>query len=311
MTRLSLCIGGGILAATTNASIIAGGGYGTSQALVVMALSAGVFAGAVAIGGGRIGQTFGLAIIAALVAGEAYNLATTAERAIVAREASAAPLKDLAAKRAEALKHLADLEHGAPYSAKLDLARANLADAKAAVEAEAKDIRCGKQCQRKQGLADDAARAVELAIPSAEADRAKAIEAAKADLAANPLPASATPLADRLGWAPWVLDLAMAALLSIGANGLAGVLIALGSTGIPGNAVPVPANDHIPAFPGNGFPGIEPPTGRRGRKSDPRIINFSEKFRERNGRNPSGSEIKMVFPELPTSTAYDYAKRTG
>lgn len=60
---------------------------------------------------------------------------------------------------------------------------------------------------------------------------AKAIEAAKAEVASNPLPASATPLADRLGWAPWVLDLIMAGLLSVGANGLAAALVAFGAHG--------------------------------------------------------------------------------
>ena len=309
MNKLLLVIGGTILAATTNATITTSGGYLASQALIVAALSGGVFAGAYAIGSGRVAARFSIAIIAALVSGEIYNLAATAERTIVVREAAAAPLKDLAAKRSEALKRLDDLEHGAPHSAKLDLARANLADAKAAVEAEAKDIRCGKQCQRKQGLADDAARAVELAIPGAEADRTKAIEAAKAELAANPLPASATPLADRLGVAPWIVDLAMSGLLSIGANGLAGVLIALGSS-VPGIVAPVPANDfRVSDIPGNPFPGNTPPTGRRGRKADPRIVDFSERFREKHGRDPSGSEIKMQFPALPTSTAYDYAKR--
>ena len=49
----------------------------------------------------------------------------------------------------------------------------------------------------------------------------------------------------------------------------------------------------------------------RGRKSDPKILHFVTSYFEKHGRHPSGSEIKMVFPELPTSTAYDYAKRTG
>ncbi len=52
---------------------------------------------------------------------------------------------------------------------------------------------------------------------------------AKAEVEANPLPASATPLADRLGLPAWALDLIMAGLLSVGANGLAGTLIAYGA----------------------------------------------------------------------------------
>ena len=300
MNKLLLTIGGTILAATTNATIATSGGYLSSQALIVAALSGGVFAGAYAIGSGRVAARFSIAIIAALVAGEIYNLAATAERTIVVREAAAAPLKDLAAKRSEALKRLDDLEHGAPRSAKLDLARANLAEAKAAVEAEAKDIRCGKQCQRKQGLADDASHAVELAIPGAEADRAKAIEVSKAELAANPLPASATPLADRLGVAPWIVDLAMSGLLSIGANGLAGVLIALGSS-VPALHVAAP----VAVRPGP-FPAFDPvpPTGKRGRKRNPNVVDFVQRFREVHDRNPNIPEMRLRFPALDKATLW-------
>lgn len=311
MSRLPLYVGGGILAATTNATILATGGYLTSHAPLVIALSAGVFAGAVVIGSGKIASKgLALAIVAALVSGEAYNLVATGERLVIAREASQAPLRELAAKRQAAIDRLKALEAAEPSSARLALAQKALAEAKAAVEKEAKDIRCGKECKRKQELADRAAADVKAAIPDAVAEHAAALSSAKAEVEANPVPPSATPFADRLGVAPWVLDLVMAALLSVGANGLAGALIAFGShvpplPGIPGNAVPVPA---MP-IPGNPFPGNDPPTGRRGRKPDPRIVNFSEKFRERHGRSPSGSEIKSYFPDLPTSTAYDYAKR--
>jgi hypothetical protein len=51
-----------------------------------------------------------------------------------------------------------------------------------------------------------------------------------------------------------------------------------------------------------------PPRG--GRKLDPKVVNFTSAFRRQHGRKPSGSEIKAYFPDLPTSTAYDYAKRT-
>lgn len=69
-------------------------------------------------------------------------------------------------------------------------------------------------------------------------------------------------------------------------------------------------------FPANDFriPGIPPPTppnggGRRGRKSDSTVANFAAEFRERHGRYPSGSDIRAEFPDLPQSTAYDYASR--
>ena len=48
---------------------------------------------------------------------------------------------------------------------------------------------------------------------------------------------------------------------------------------------------------------------KRGRKSDPKVIDFAARFRERHGRAPGGSEIMGAFPGMPKSTAYDYAKR--
>lgn len=49
--------------------------------------------------------------------------------------------------------------------------------------------------------------------------------------------------------------------------------------------------------------------GRRGRKPDPKVVDFLARFQERNGRAPTGSEIMHHLPEVPRSTAYDYARR--
>ena len=48
---------------------------------------------------------------------------------------------------------------------------------------------------------------------------------------------------------------------------------------------------------------------RRGRKPAPSVMEFLQSFAQTNGRAPSGSEILKHFPFMPTSTAYDYAKR--
>jgi hypothetical protein len=48
---------------------------------------------------------------------------------------------------------------------------------------------------------------------------------ARAEFERNPLPGSATPLADRLGVAGWLLDLLHAALGSLVGNGLAMCLL--------------------------------------------------------------------------------------
>jgi hypothetical protein len=49
--------------------------------------------------------------------------------------------------------------------------------------------------------------------------------------------------------------------------------------------------------------------GRRGRKSDPAVMDFVEQFRKFHGRTPTGAQIRTEFPELPKSTAYDMAAR--
>jgi hypothetical protein len=52
-----------------------------------------------------------------------------------------------------------------------------------------------------------------------------------------------------------------------------------------------------------------PTKGRRGRKSDPVVLDFIERFRKLHGRTPTGAQIRTEFPDLPRSTAYDVAAR--
>lgn len=226
---LATLVGAGILVAATNSNIMQTGGYLSSHALVVAALSAGVFAGARVIGAGVTGKIAAV-VIAALCAGELYNLSATAERIVVERETGTAPLKAALDQRNKAVTNLYALQ-GAPISsARLSLALDAQTKAQAAYERELREGgRCKTICNGLKAKAAEADTAVTEAASEAQNMHLDAIEAAKADVAANPVPASATPLADRLGWAPWVLDLLMAGLLSVGANGLAGVLIAYGA----------------------------------------------------------------------------------
>ncbi len=223
---LATVTGAGILFAATNANILQTGGWQTSHALLVASLSLGIFAGARVVGQGA--GKMALVIIAALAAGETYNFFATGERTVIEREAGAAPLRDALAKHTAAISKLAALEQAEPTSARLKIARQAKADADEAVTREASDG-CRSECHRKQGLADKAQAELVGAVSEAEQMHDAEIAAAKADVAANPLPASGTAFADRIGWAPWVLDLFMAAMLSFGSNGLAGALIAYGA----------------------------------------------------------------------------------
>jgi hypothetical protein len=48
-----------------------------------------------------------------------------------------------------------------------------------------------------------------------------------------------------------------------------------------------------------------------GRKPNQVIIDYIDEFRRMHGRSPTGSEIKEKFPDVPQSTAYDYASRSA
>src|SRR5262249_18540362 len=54
-----------------------------------------------------------------------------------------------------------------------------------------------------------------------------------------------------------------------------------------------------------------PMKNRRGRKSDPAVPDFVERFRKLHGRTPTGAQIRTEFPDLPTSMAYDAAARAS
>ena len=105
----------------------------------------------------------------------------------------------------------------------------------------------------------------------------------------------------------------MSGLLSIGANGLAGVLIALGSS-VPGNANPLPVSDLVAEVPSQPNPNTTrfcqppfdpvPPTGKRGRKRDPNVVDFVQRIREVHDRNPNIPEMRLRFPALDKATLW-------
>lgn len=269
---LATATGVAILMATTNANIMATGGYFTSHAVVVAALSAGVFAGARVVGAKATG-TIAAVIIAALLAGELYNFSATGERIVVEREAVAAPLRARSEARGAAERRQSEVSAAPVRSERLSLALEAQTKARSAYEKELREGgRCKTICNALKADADKASAEVTAAANEAQNLHAAAVAAAKADVAANPLPASATPLADRLGWAPWVLDLIMAGLLSVGANGLAGVLVAFGArhetdeqSDFSVSGLDAPA---LRAMVSGEFPDPLPPKPRKRRKPD-------------------------------------------
>jgi hypothetical protein len=71
----------------------------------------------------------------------------------------------------------------------------------------------------------------------------------------------------------------------------------------PAKALPAIPAKHLPAKASSVFP------GKRGRKQDQRVIDFSDTFSRTHGRTPTGAEIRAQFPDLPRSTAYDYSRK--
>lgn len=195
---VSIGAGLGILAAATWA-VITDARLDGPHAAVVATMALGTAAGALVLA--RSSWRVGLAVALAVLTGEMFGMLSTAERIIKHREAAA--LEEAQRNPAHAEARTA-----------LDRARSAVTahDAKAAEQIAKKD--CATNCR---ALLDSTR--VRLV-----ADRDDA-RAALAALAGD----RSTPLADRLGVQPWVLDLIMAGLLSLGANGLACILIAWGA----------------------------------------------------------------------------------
>jgi hypothetical protein len=129
------------------------------------------------------------------------------------------PIHDAEAKHKAALPRLATAEHS-------DLvARAEAAKAKIDSEAMAKSAEkgCKENCR---AILETQVNAATAAVETAKSDVQREIAAARVNLAQKPLPGSASPLADRLGWPAWLLDLVIAGLASLSCNGLAMCLLA-------------------------------------------------------------------------------------
>src|SRR5687767_7284998 len=92
---------------------------------------------------------------------------------------------------------------------------------------------CAANCRLLlQAQSDQTNQEVEAARRDMTDTRARleqAVGDARIDLATFRAPPSPSPFADRIGWPAWVLDLVIAALGSIAANGLACFLMVFGT----------------------------------------------------------------------------------
>jgi hypothetical protein len=236
---IAITVGALILAAVAHVTIQSTGGYGSAHSWVTIGVAAGVAAGSVFSGMAWSDGRHALAILLVLAigSGEAYGFIATAERLIVAREASQAPLRQLAEDRTRVQGTLiaatAALEGFPTSTPRLDRALIDKAATDAAVVAKSAERGCVENCRRLlQAQADAAEQEVTRAREDMDRQKRDAqtrVTNAKAAMDALKPAASATPLADRLGWPAWLLDLLQSALGSIAANGLACFLMVFGA----------------------------------------------------------------------------------
>ena len=229
----AFAVGLALLVATAHATISATGGYGTAHSYVTLAIAAGVCISALAIGSAWSERPF-LAgwLVVAILAGEAFGFLSTAERLVAGREADQVPLRAAADAHAKASRRVAEAiaaSERPSTSPRLTAALAAKAAADQAATDKSTERGCRDNCrQLLQARADAAEREVVAArdaIATTQAASRAELDASRAALAALKAPASATPLADRVGVAAWALDLLSAALGSVAANGLACGLI--------------------------------------------------------------------------------------
>ena len=197
----SLVVGLLLLGATAYATIAATGGFGSAHSVVTFAIAAGVAVASLAIGTAWAERrALALWLIAAIVAGEAFGLLSTAERLIVVREAQQVPLRAQVATYEKAARRVVDaaaaLSNAPANSPRLAAALAEKTAADTAATDKGAERGCRENCrQLLQARADAAEREIaasrnELAAITERG--AASFDAARTALATMSPPASAT-----------------------------------------------------------------------------------------------------------------------
>lgn len=237
MRRIAIGTGLFLLAASTWA-VIDASKLDTAHSVLVGAMAVGTAMGAVVLA--RSSFWVGTLMLLAVLCGESYGMLATAERIIVAREATQRPARQAMEARRDAASQLQAAEaalRDAPVSSeRLRVATVAKAKADEAVIAKSAEKSCAVNCRELLvGAAATAEREVDAArreLGDRREQLQKDVERLRGELAAIKVPSvSGTALADRIGIAPWQLDVVMAGLLTLGSNVLAGVLIAWGAHG--------------------------------------------------------------------------------
>jgi hypothetical protein len=230
-----------LLALSAHANITSAhdGKYTSAGALIIVGLTIGIAVGSVYSGKAWAARRFpaAIAIAMAVIICEVFSLGTTAERIVGDRDLAQLPFAENQERRAEAKlildQAIANQSALSSTSPRLTDALKAAAIAEQASRDKASDKHCAANCASLLSAQMTAASAEVTKARDELAKNAKAaadaVVTARAALDAIKATRSSTPLADKLHIQPWKLDLLMAALASLGLNGLAACLLAYGA----------------------------------------------------------------------------------
>jgi hypothetical protein len=225
---LAIIVGLGAIAAVTYGTVEASGGIGTNTAPLYIAL--GGLQVAMALSFGVIqSRVVGTLAVLVLVACEAATFIDTADLQLAGIETRAAPIHEAAAKRKAAEDWVARLER----DDRVERAERALTDAEADARAKSTAPDCGKGCIATLAKTVDGATAA-----VGEARESLQLEQRQARAALTTAPASASPLAARLGVEPGTLDLLFVGFRGFAVAAGAAIVLAVGAHG--GRRAPEP-----------------------------------------------------------------------
>jgi hypothetical protein len=244
------------LSAHANITSTHAGQYTSAGALIIIGLAVGIAVGSVYSGKAWAARRIPAAIALALavIICEGFSFGTTAERIVGDRDQAQIPFAENNARRADAKRILdqaiTDQSALSPTSQRLTDALKAAATAEQASRDKASDKHCAANCA--------AILTAQMTAATIEVNKAREELGAKAKAAADAVTAaraahdaikatrSSTPLADKLRIQPWKLDLLMAALASLGLNGLAACLLAYGAHSTRGQSDDAAAHQSEP-----------------------------------------------------------------
>ena len=248
LRALAIISGIALVAAAAYASLAhVEAGFTSPYGIITLAVAGGLIVGALCVGAAwSIGRaSIALAIAIGMMCGELYALIMTGERNVGSREASQVIVREAVERRQAAAQRVGEAEAAfasTHRSDRLERAMAAKAASDVAVVDKSAERGCASNCRALlQGQVDAAQRDVDAAIVERDASReraGRAVEVARAELAAIGLPPSSSPLANRLGFPAWALDLTAAGLASLAINGLGAALLAFGAHGRVRDAEP-------------------------------------------------------------------------